>query len=154
MKRPWYESDNPTTVVRSGMWRTGVVVLAVGAFVLAVSAVLWGLGVLTSDPKGRGDAIRNRNSAANRVAAQERFQVLYNEVLAADKRIGVAYTAVQGDLTNQTLMTNYTGAVNYCFTVVADYDATTQKFSAEVFRDTDLPEFIDPLDPLTDCDVS
>jgi hypothetical protein len=150
-REPWYESDNPSRVARGAGWRAGLVIVAVVVFVGVIGVGIWAFRFATSDAKGRGDAVQNKNSGVNRVGAQERFHTLYNAVLAADKRIDVLAATVKalpGDVVAQT---NYVGAKNFCIQAVADYDAETHKYSARDFRDPGLPYEIDQLDPKTDC---
>lgn len=147
----WYESDDPTKVARSASWRIGVFV-AVWIGVLAILGVaFWGFRVLTSDIKGQGNAVIIKNDAVNRIAQQERFEQLYADIKAADLKVEVAHIALQGNPIDKTLQTNYTGTINYCISVVADYNALARKYSAEDFRAADLPEQIVQSDPSTDC---
>jgi len=146
----WYESDNPGTVARGAAWRIGVGVLALLALCAVIGIGAWGFGVATSDVKGQGDAVRQKNDATNRIAAQERFEDLYQEIVQADRRITVMADAAERDpsAVNQT---NLTGAINYCLDVVGDYNAEARKYTAAEFRAADLPARIDDLDPSTDC---
>lgn len=125
-KEPWFESDNPSTVVRSAGWRLGVVVLAVVIFCGALSIALWGFGVFTSDVKGQGDAIKEKNSSTNRIQAQQEYVEQFNNVKAADLRVTAAFQALQLDPTSQVSQTNYTGTVNFCIGAVADYNKLGQ----------------------------
>lgn len=126
----------------------GVVVVA-----LVIGVGLWVFRVATSDIKGRGDAEVTKNSALNRVGAQERFEDLYQEVQSADQRIDVAAAAYDADpsTVNQT---NLTGIQSYCLDVIGDYNAEARKFSAAEFRAADLPESIDTTSLATDCKPS
>lgn len=146
----WYDSDNPSTVVRGATWRTGVWVIAVLLFVSVIGVAVWGFGVLTSDVKGRGDAVVKKNSATNRISAQERFEDLYAEIVAADAKIGPARQAYKMN-PSPVNQTNLTGLTNYCLDVVADYNAEARKYTSEDFRSTDLPAQIDGFDSATDC---
>lgn len=125
---------------------------AVGGLVLiaAIAIGFWAFRVATSDVKGSGDAEIRKNSATNRIAAQERFEQLHAEIIASDQRIDVLADAVKADpsYTNQT---NLTGATTFCLSVVADYNAEARKFTAQEFRAADLPAQIDAIDPATDC---
>jgi hypothetical protein len=150
-KEPWYESDNPGTLARSVGWRLGVIIIVCLLFFGIIGGVMWAFGVFTSDIKGRGEAVKQKNSASNRISAQENFQQLYNDVLAADKRIDVFKTALDMDPKSTIAQTNYIQAQTYCQSVVADYDASARKFTQRDFRDYDLPEKIDDQDPSTDC---
>jgi len=151
---PWYESRDPSRVARGFSWRAALAIIVAIVFFGGIGAAIWAFRTASSDVKGRGDAVQNKNSGINRVGAQERFQTLYNAVLAADQRIDVMAAAAKktpGDLVAQT---NLTGATNYCIQAVADYNAETHKYSARDFRDPELPYEIDQLDPKTDCKES
>lgn len=149
-KSPWYESDNPDRVTISLAAR-----ILLGLAVLAIIAGgIWGFRVAASDVKGQGDAARTKNSAPNRIAAQERFETLYADIKAADERIDVMAAAKKASPTDLVATTNYTGAVNYCIQIRADYNAEARKYTAEQFRAADLPAQIDSLDPAFDCKES
>ena len=150
-KQPWYESDNPDRVVRGAVARLGVwtVIVLLAAALLGAGA--WAFRVATSDVKGRGDAVVQKNRADNRIAAQQRFEERYADIKAADRRIDVAKAALTADPKDPTLRTNYTGAVQYCISQVGEYNADARKYTAEAFRSADLPSQIDDLDPATDC---
>lgn len=120
----------------------GVAVLSAGGF--------W-LNVALSGPKGVGDAIVEKNSSENWTAAQARFEEMYQDILATDKKIVSAHSALQLDPENPTLLTNYQGVVSYCVSVVGDYNAEARKFLSGDFRAADLPAEIDDLDPATNC---
>lgn len=151
MREPWYESENPSTVVRGGSWRIGLWIIGVIVFCLIVGAGLWSFGVFTSDIKGRGDAIKEKNSATNRINKQERFEDMYADILASDQRLDVLAKQVALDPKSQVAQTNFTGATTYCIQVVNDYNAEARKYTAEAFRAADLPAKIDQQDPATDC---
>lgn len=147
----WYESDNPTTVARGVSWRAAIWIALAVVFILALSAGIWALKVGTSDVKGQGDAQRTKNSGTNRIAAQERFEELYAGIKAADERIDVMAKAKKANPKDVVAATNYTGAVNYCIQIRADYNAEARKYTAEQFRSIDLPAQIDSTDPAFDC---
>lgn len=132
-----------TTFKAFGVWLLGAVLL------LALIVGVWAFRVTTSDIKGRGDAEITKNSAANRIAKQERFEALYAEVLASDRRLDqLAKDAKDGTAETRT---RYSGAVSHCHNVVADYNAEARKFTARDYRELDLPAQIDQTDPATDC---
>lgn len=147
----WYDSDNPTTVVRGASWRSAIWITVAVLFILGVSAGIWALKVGTSDVKGQGDAARTKNSGTNRIAAQERFEELYAGIKAADQRLDSLAAAKKADPKDFVAATTYTGAVNYCIDLRAQYDADARKYTAEQFRAVDLPAQIDQLDPAFNC---
>lgn len=121
--------------------------------IFALAIGVWAFRVATSDIKGRGDQTIRINSATNRTGAQERFEDLYQEILAADRRIDVAAAANAAAPTTVT-STNLAGAVSYCIGVVGDYNAAARKVSQAQFRAFDLPAQIDNLNTATDCKES
>jgi hypothetical protein len=147
----WYENENPSGVARSASWRIGVFVLIWLGIVALVGILVWGFRVVTSDIKGQGNAVIIKNDAVNRIAQQERFEQLYADVKAADLKIGTAAAALVLSPLDKTAQQTYTGTINFCIQVSADYDALARKFSAEDFRSVDLPEQIDRFDSSTDC---
>jgi hypothetical protein len=128
-----------------GWW---LIIVLVGVL---VSGALWGLGVLLSGPRGVGDAIVEKNSAENWTAAQARFEDLYQEILASDRRIDIAYDAKTASPDDRTAEQTYTGTLSYCTSVVAQYNAEARKFLSEEFRAANLPAEISNTNPATDC---
>lgn len=119
-----------------------LVALGVGAFVLAVAL---------SGPVGQGNGIIQKNSAENWTQAQARFETEYAGVIALDRKIEVAATALAVDPTDPTLQTNHTGVQNACISAVALYNAEARKFLSADFRAADLPDQINGTNPATDC---
>ena len=142
--------DTKRELNRGMRWGIGWYILIV-IIILALAAGIWGLTVALSGPKGQGDAIIEKNSAENWTAAQAKFEEMYAEIVASDKRVQIAYDALQADTADKTLQTNYTGAQQYCIDVVADYNAEARKFLSEDFRSADLPPQISDFDLTTDC---
>lgn len=139
---------------RAGMsvaWR--VVIWIVVALIVAglIGWGIWALNVATSGVRGQGDGIVQRNSAENWLDAQARFVENYELIVAADKQIAAHAEALAKHPEDRILQTNYTGSVNACLSIVADYNADAQNFLREDFRSADLPERITGSDPATDC---
>lgn len=149
-REPWYESDNPTRVARGAGWRAAVAVVLVMVAVAVIGGGVWVLKVVTSDVKGRGDSVRIKNDARNRINAQTDFEKLYADIVQSDAKIDVLDAAAKTDptLVNRT---NATGQRTYCLSVVADYDAKARSYASADFRAADLPYRIDTTDPTTDC---
>jgi hypothetical protein len=133
------------------------VVLAFFAVLLVVAVgLMWtfGFGLFqreTAAFRGETGAIERRESAENRVAAQERFEDLYAEIVATDRKLAPAEEALEADPDSQVRRTEFTGLTNYCLDVVGDYNAEARKYTAADFRAADLPAEIDGTDPATDC---
>lgn len=135
---------------RNGEPRVGLIVFLVVLILIVVPIAAWGIKVATSDVKGQGDAIVQKNSSTNRISAQERFEDLYADIKASDAKIGPAKQAAKANpsTVNQT---NLTGLVNYCLDVVGDYNAEARKYTSADFRAIDLPAQISGMDSATDC---
>ena len=151
MSDKWYDSDNPSRVVRGASWRGAVWVVGFLVFIAVVSIAWWAFTVAASDPKGRGDAIKEKNSSTNRIAAQQRFEDLYADIQATDAKLGPAKLALDANPDSQIKQTEFTGLSNYCLDVVGDYNAEARKYLAKDFRAFDLPAQIDTQLPATDC---
>lgn len=145
----WSDSDDLGRVQRGlfgsiAIWTIGLTVL-----MGVIGIALYGFGVFSSDAKGRGDALKQKNSATNRIFAQATFEDLFTELKATDAKLDQAKSdATSGDRTAQT---NFTGLTNHCLDVIAQYDAEARKYLTAQFRAADLPAKIDTLDPTTDC---
>lgn len=147
----WYEDDNPDRVARAVGGRTAAWIIAAVVFFALLGAIGWGVKVATSDVKGQGDAVREKNSAPNRIAAQERFESLYAEIKASDQRLDALAADKKAAPTDRAASIRYTGAVAYCLSVVNDYNAEARKYRSQDFRSVDLPSEIDQTDPAFDC---
>jgi hypothetical protein len=133
-----------------------VIAIVLGVIaILILPAVIWFIGVATSDVAGKGNAIKKKNAAVNRISAQEAFEQSYADIKAADRKVAVAKEALDLDPTDPTLRTNYTGVKQFCIGAVEDYNADARKYTREDFRAVDLPAQIetdpDLADPATDC---
>lgn len=132
-------------------WKAvGVTILAV-IIVAAIWWFAWGSKVLTSGIVGQGNAIIQKNSAANWTKAQGEFESIYAEIEATDRKITVAKTALDLDPEDITAKQTYLGTQNVCLSMVADYNAKARNYLAAEFRAADLPAQIDILNPNTDC---
>jgi len=150
-KQEWYDSENPSTVVRGGTVRVMLWIGVVVVFFGVLGGAIWGVRVMTSDTAGKGNAVIQKNDANNRIAAQQRFEQLYQDIVASDRKITAAQQAVDAAPNDKTAQQNLTGTINYCISVVGDYNALTRSYTAEDFRAIDLPAQIDNSDPTTDC---
>lgn len=138
---------------RHGFWY-GLRWYAAGAAVILASiALLWALGVFTSDVRGAGDAHKQNQSGTNRVVKQEMFEQKYQDIQNADKRIDT-FAAAKAEDPTYTNKVNYTGAINVCNQLVADYNAEARKQTSADWKAADLPSVIDQNDPKFDCKES
>lgn len=151
MREHWLDSDDPRRIQRGlfgsiVLWTLGIV-----AVILAAGALVWSLNVGTSEVRGEGDALREKNSAENWVNAQREFNIRHQDILSTDRKITDAKAAWDAAPQDAVLRTNYNGLVNYCNDAVAAYNALSRSYLAEDFRDADLPATINTLNPDTDC---
>jgi hypothetical protein len=144
----WREFDRDT---RSAGWRIGMWVIVILLFIGLIGGLFWGFRVVTSPIKGKGDSVVIKNEARNRIAAQEAYVAGLNEVKRADRQLDVLAEA-KGD--SAAAKTRYVGAVSYCQTVVADYNALGDKYRSADFIPEGYPAVIDDTDPTTDCKES
>lgn len=124
------------------------------AFIVAVVLAplgAWGFTVATAGIKGQGDAHIKKSSAANWTAAQARFEDIYADIVATDRKLTVAAAQKAADPGDKTAADTYLGTVNYCITAVGEYNAEARKYMAADFRAADLPAQIDNYDRATDC---
>lgn len=112
---------------------------------------IWALRVATSGVAGQGNAVVQKNSAANWTRAQADFEERYATIEAQDRKIQMHYDRLQADPDDRFAETNYYGARDVCESAVGDYNAKARTFLAEDFRSADLPERIDGTNSLTDC---
>lgn len=126
-------------------------VLAVLGLIAVICIAVWYFGVATSDVKGRGDATKLKNDGVNRVTQQAQFNEYFQAIKAADRKITVAKVALDADPKNAVLSTNYNGLQSGCNDHIATYNALARTYTAQEFRDADLPAKIDINDPETDC---
>lgn len=151
MREPWYESDNPSRVVRGASWRTALWIIGIVIFFGALSAGIWALRVATAPIKGAGDQEIIINDGRNRINAQEWFESQYGQIKAADRKLDEAAANLARDPDDDFYRTNYTGLKNRCVEMVEAYNAEARKVSREDWRSPALPSRIDNTDPATDC---
>lgn len=121
-------------------------IIVIVVFALLIGGAIWGIKVLIAPVKGEGDKQIIKHDANNMIAAQERFEDLYQDILATDRKITVAREA-EGD----TAATNLQGLQSYCLSVVGEYNAAARKFTQADFKAVDLPSKIDNSNPEVDC---
>lgn len=150
-REPWYESDNPSRVVRGGSWRVALWIVGIVLFFGALSVGIWYFKVATSGVKGAGDQTRIVNDGQNRIAAQEAFEALYAQIKAYDRNLDQAAKDKAEHPGDPFYATNYSGLVKTCNDAVAQYNADARKVTRAKWISPDLPYEIDLNDPATDC---
>lgn len=141
----------PTRTTAKWTARAWLIVALLVALAVATGAAIWALRVATSDVKGRGDAEIIKNEARNRIRAQEGFEALYQDIIAADKVINTTADALELDPASTRLKTELLGQKQYCVDLTGQYDAKARSFTQEEFRAADLPAQVNSTDPTTDC---
>lgn len=126
-------------------------ILIVVAVVALIAGVIWGVKVATSGVKGAGDQTRQVNSGNNRIAAQEHFETLFNQVKAYDQQLDQAAADKKDNPGDRFFATNYSGLVKQCLDARNQYNADANKATQAKWRDPNLPYQVDVLDPATNC---
>lgn len=111
----------------------------------------WAIKVALSPVKGAGDVIIKNNDADNRIQSQKRFESLYNGILAIDANLDVLAATVKAHPEDRIAQTNLDGNIMGCNSQVAAYNAAAREITSKDWKTWDLPEQIDPNNPLTDC---
>lgn len=127
----------------------GVIGVLVGIVLIGWGA--WAVGVAVSGPKGQGDAIVTKNSSANWTAAQAKFEKLYAGIQAADQKTELAAERLAAKPDDLTLQQQHAGVQSGCISLVADYNAESNKFLSEDFKSARLPYEIETHKPQFDC---
>ena len=164
----WYDSEDPERFARGAGWFglkwTTVIVIAVLVLSALIGAGAFVFNVTTSDVKGRGDAIIQKNSALNRTQAQAQFQANVESIRSLDQRLsdakvqlddfnkshpsvgnGTPYDPIAEQQANLALSVR--GLQQQCRIAVADYNARSSTYTLRDFRDADLPFKIERSDP-------
>lgn len=145
-RTPWHESDNPLTVVRGGTWRGMIWVLAVVVFFALISGAFFVGRTLLAEPAGRAGAYQQKESANNRIFAQQQFEELAAEITATQAKIAAAGKVRE---TSPEAEIRYQGLISYCASTAAQYNAASRSYTTEQFKAADLPA---SYDPATDCE--
>lgn len=158
MTDPWDDrerrfTERPVRGALRGMSIGWLLTIVAVVLVGAISIGLWAFGVFTSPIKGQGDAIKIRESAANRIRAQEGFETLFQDIQAADRVIVISAETLRASSGPEAvrLRAELNGQRQYCTGLVGKYNANARKFTTSDFRAADLPYSIDVNDTLTDC---
>jgi hypothetical protein len=136
---------------RAARWGVGRILLLVIGILLVGGLItwgIWGFNVATSSVKGQGDGIIQKNSAENWVDAQARFEENYADIEATQFKIKQASDALTQAQENgqptKTLEQTLQGTINYCASVVGEYNADAKNYLREDFKRSNLPDHIDP----------
>lgn len=125
-----------------------------------IGLLVWGAIVFFSGVKGQGDSVVKKNSSDNFISAQAGF-VRDNEEFQADlvkirdaakqvKDFEAAHPTGNGTPYDpnaeqaQNLRTTLTGSTQSCQSIAADYNARSQSYLSQDFKDANLPDRLDP----------
>lgn len=121
-------------------------VLKVAAAVLAAILLIaliwwavWAVSVATSGFKGRGDAVKINNSAANWTEKQRKFEQL-NATVNTNKQLVAMHAArVAADPADKTATQMLAGVQSECIASVEAYNAESRKVLSADWKSPDLP---------------
>jgi len=113
---------------------------------------LWVFGVFTADIRGAGNAIKQRQSAVNRIQKQELFEQLAADYEGYLSKIAIAEGALTqaaktGDSVNAGLrQTELLGLRQTCVDAAQQFNAESRKYTARIWKSAGLPLTLDPAD--------
>jgi hypothetical protein len=140
-----YDTHRGAFGVAAG-WTIAVVVLA-----LALGISLWAFGVFTSDIKGAGDAIKQKNRAVNRIQKQEQFEQIAADFDGYRAKIPVAVEAVKAAAStaattdDELRLTELLGLRQTCIDAAQQFNAESRKYTSRDWKSAGLPERLDPI---------
>lgn len=152
------EFDSRPVLVAKKIWFWTVGILLFTG--LAVTAVLWGLGVWTAPWKGKGDAYQQKNTSANWLSAQRGFHQQLNsyetfKTQIVDAKQNLADVRAQYPSSNGTpydpgaeqvanARATLQGLTQQCQNVTTAYNTDSQSYLTQDFKDAGLPDKLDP----------
>jgi hypothetical protein len=123
-------------------WIVGIVVLS-GAIAIG----LWAFGVFTSDVKGAGGAIKQRNATVNRVQKQEMFEQLaadYDGYLVKIDQLKLVVATTSNEIDKELRTTELLGVQQICVDAAQLFTAESRKYTSRVWKSAGLPASLDP----------
>jgi len=116
------------------------------AVVVVLVAVLgiggWAFGVFTSDIKGAGGAIKQRNSTVNRVQKQEQFEQLaadYDGYIIKIEGLVIAVSTTIDKTDKSLRQTELVGLRQICVDGAQAFNAESRKYTSRVWKSAGLP---------------
>jgi hypothetical protein len=107
--------------------------------IFVISAVIWGIGVAASGPKGQGDAVKINNSAQNWTEKQQKFEKLYAAVQTNEELVAMHTERVAADPPDKTAAQILAGVKSECVASVNAYNAESRKVLSQDWKSPDLP---------------
>lgn len=123
----------------------GLAAIAV-AIILLIAGAVWGGSVLLSDVLGSGNAIKQKNSATNRIEQQAHFEDLaaeYDGYLVKIKLSKAALAGASTTLDKQIARTNLQGISQACVDDAQEFNAASRKYLARDWKSAGLPATLD-----------
>lgn len=121
------------------------------AVVIGIVAVIgigaWAFGVFTSDIKGAGGAIKQRNATVNRVQKQEMFEQLaadYDGYLVKIGQLKLVVATTSNDIDKELRTTELLGMTQVCVDAAQQFNAESKKYTSRVWKSAGLPLALDP----------
>lgn len=114
--------------------------------VLALVGAIWGGSVLLSNITGSGNAIKQNQSAGNRIEQQAHFEDLAAEFDGYTSKITLAKKAVtqaKTQIDKQIADTNLQGIQQACIDTAQEFNAASRKYLARDWKSAGLPATLD-----------
>ena len=121
-------------------------IVIVFATVAVIGIGAWAFGIFTSDVRGAGGAIKQRNSTVNRVQKQEMFEQLAADYDGYIVKIHGLVVAVKTttDPTDKSLReTELVGLRQVCVDAAQQFNAESRKYTSRVWKSAGLPASLD-----------
>lgn len=138
-KEDWRDSRHVMGL--SAGWAVFGVVL-----VLLIVGAIWGGSVLLSNITGSGNAIKQNQSAGNRIEQQAHFEDLAAEFDGYTSKITLAKQGVKDASTTidkQIAATNLQGIQQACIDTAQEFNAASRKYLARDWKSAGLPATLD-----------
>lgn len=122
--------------------------IAVVVVIVAVIGIgAWAFGVFTSDVRGAGGAIKQRNSTVNRVQKQELFEQLaadYDGYLVKIGQLKLVVSTTSSEVDKELRTTELLGVQQICVDAAQQFNAESKKYTSRVWKSAGLPASLDP----------
>jgi len=121
-------------------------IVAVIVVIAVVGIGAWAFGVFTSDIKGAGGAIKQRNSTVNRVQKQEMFEQLaadYDGYLIKVSQLKLVVATTSSDIDKELRTTELLGVQQICVDAAQQFNAESRKYTSRVWKSAGLPASLD-----------
>lgn len=127
--------------MKQGLGTAALVTLGIIG-VIVVGFGIWGASVLLSNVTGAGNAIKQKNSATNRVSQQAYFEDMAANFPGFILKIKTAKATLSSDGTaeqRQVDRTNLEGLQQQCIDNAQEFNAASRKYLARDWKSAGLP---------------